>query len=296
MWSTGRTRRLVMGVAAAGLLPSATLHAQDRIGVTEVAPGVLVLATRDGNVAVSVGSDGAFLVGALSVSTTAEINALLAERTRSPIRYVVAMPPHAARSDGDAGWGRLGAFVVMHETALGRLAGGAASPAARLAGIGAERPRIAYSEVITFSLNGGSIHVVHQPAAHSDADALAHFHAANLVYLGEIYPGDGYPDIDSAQGGTLDGLLRALESWAGSTGIHLVPARGPVASGEDIRAFRDMLVAARDQVRALAQAGRSADEVVAARPSSAFDARWGRGRVTPETFVRQLYRAVAAPR
>jgi cyclase len=258
--------------------------AQTPIPVTELAPQLLLLAAPEGNMVVSVGPDGAFVVGVRGVSTTAHVSALIAARTQSSRRYVIISPQDSAHAQGDAGWGRLGAFVAIHENALRRLGTKAE----------VDRPHISFSDVLAIDLNGESIHVVHQQPGYSDADALTHFHNAGVIYLGEAYPGDGYPLIDVKQGGTLDGLVKTLDPWAG-TSLRIVPARGPIVSGADVKTFRDMIVAVRDRVRALVKAGRSVDQVIAARPTAAYDARWGRGRVSAEAFVREVYSAVARP-
>jgi hypothetical protein len=72
----------------------------------------------------------------------------------------------------------------------------------------------------------------------------------------------------------------------------IVPGRGPVAKKEDLIAYRDMLIAVRDRVLALRDSGKTVDEVVAARPTAEFDARWGRGPVTPPAFVRMVYESL----
>ncbi len=267
----------------------------DEAAVTQVTPNVLVFATTSGNVVASVGPDGALLVGTPSAASTAQISSILADRTKSPLRYVVVFPQDLAHSEGDAGWTARGAFVAMQEHALDRLGGHAMGPARplppRLIKLGVDRPRIAFSEVLTFDLNGEAIHVVHQAPGYSNADAIVHFHVANLVYLGEVFPGDGYPEIDAEQGGKLDGLVKTLEEWTGNA-FRVVPARGKVMSGGDVKAFRDMIVTVRDQVKSMIAAGRTEDQIVASHPTASFDARWGGGRVRADAFVRELYSAL----
>ena len=169
------------------------------------------------------------LIGTPSAASTAAISSILNRRRHSAVCYVVIAPEDLAYSEGDAGWGRRGAMVCMQENALRRLGGdvmGASAPVpARLLQLGVDRPRVAFSEVLAFDLNRDSIQVVHQKPGYSDADAIAHFHEAKLVYLGEAFPGDGYPAIDEAQGGTLDGLLATLASWVDPS-FRVVPARG----------------------------------------------------------------------
>jgi hypothetical protein len=277
------------------LMGRSAISAEETVGVTEITPELLVFATTAGNVAASVGQDGALLVGTPATASTPYISKLLASRTKSAVRYVVIAPQDVAHSEGDAGWGRRGAFIVMHENALQRMGGnvmGASPPLSRrFTELGVDRPRIAFSEVLAFDINGESIHVVHQKPGYSNADAIVHFHVAKLIYLGEVFPGDGYPAIDPAQGGTLEGLVNTLDGWTDSA-FRIVPARGKVTNGADVKAFRDMIVTVRDRVKPLVAAGRDESQILAEHLTADFDARWGHGRVQPDQFVREIYSAV----
>ncbi len=281
-------RSTMVAVFGAALLMPGHLRAQQPAPFTEPAPGTLVFATAAGNVVATVTPEGAFIVGPLSVASTGSIQAAISARTTSPARYVIATARVIGEGEGDGGWGRLGALVATHENAWRRLG----NPA-RLAATGTRAPQAAFSEVLKFDLAGKDIHAVHQRPGFSDADVLVHFESDNLVYLGESLPGDGYPMLDAEQHGTLDGLIETLGPWT-RNGQRFVPARGPLLAADDVMALRDMLVTMRGRVRALAQAGQSADQVVAAHPSAEFDARFGRGRVGADAFVRSVYRAVSA--
>jgi hypothetical protein len=271
-----------------------SLLSKEEVGVTEITPTVVVFATSSGNVVASIGPDGALLIGTPSAASTGFISDFITTRTKSPRLYVVVYPESLAKSEGDAGWGRLGAFVAMHEKALQRLGGAAMGSSKSLpsqfATLGVGRPSVAFSEVLAFDLNGDAIHVVHLKPGYSDADALTHFHLANVFYLGEAFPGDGYPQIDLAQGGTIDGLLEQLV-WTEEK-QHIVPARGKVTSGTSLKAFRDMVVTVRDRIQRMIQDGRTEEQVLAAHPTSDFDAQWGHGRTSSDDFVRQLYAAL----
>jgi alpha-L-fucosidase 2 len=263
--------------------------------VTQIDPNLLLFKTSAGNVVASVGDDGALLVGTPSAASTPEIGRVLADKTHSAARYVVIFPQDLAHSEGDAGWVKLGAFVAMHENALDRLGGhamGASRPLPdHLLELGVDRPRVAFSEVLTFDLNGDSIHVVHQPAGYSNADAIVHFHTGHLIYMGEVFPGDGYPQIDTGQGGKLDGLLKTLSAWT-SDKMRVVPARGKMTTGADVQTFRDMIVTVRDRVKARLDAGKTEQQILAEHPAADFDARWGHGRVTSDAFVHMLYNSL----
>lgn len=268
------------------------------VKITEVTPNVLVFATRTGNVVASFGPEGALLVGTPSVDSTEPISSELAKRTKSPVRYVVimpGMPGDPAHSEGDAGWGRRGAFVAMHEKALERFGGHVMGPPKPLPGefvkLGVDRPAVSFSDVISFDLNGEAVHIVKQKPGYSDADTLVHFHVANVLYWGEVFPGDGYPGIDLAHGGTLKGMIDMLDGWTDPS-RHIVPARGEVTNGTGLKAFCDMLKAIRKRVQHSIDAGQTEDQAIAEHPSAEFDAKWGHGRVQPDAFVQEVYRAL----
>ncbi|PYT80960.1 MAG: hypothetical protein DMG40_10630 [Acidobacteria bacterium] len=265
------------------------------VKITEVTPNVVVFATRTGNVIALVGPDGALLVGTPSADSTERISSELAKRTKSPVRFVVIAPEDPAHSEGDAGWGRRGAFVAMQEKALERIGGhvmGAPKPLSEeFVKMGVERPHVSFSEVMSFDLNGEAVHIVKQKPGYSDADALVHFHVASVIYFGEVFPGDGYPAIETGRGGTLEGLLKMVDAWTDPR-FHVVPARGEVTNGPGLKAYHDMLVTVRDRVQHSIDAGRRESEVIAEHPTAEFDAKWGHGRVAADAFVQEIYKAL----
>ena len=285
--------RPVLMASVFALLFASISSAQEALGITEITPNVLVFATRTGNVIALVGPDGALLIGTPAADSTESTNTELAKRTKSPVRSVVIMPEDSAHSQGDAGWGRRGAFVAMQEKALERIGGHIMGPPKPLSEefvkMGVDRPRISFSEVMCLDLNGEAVHIVKQKPGYSDADTLVHFHVANVVYWGEVFPGDGYPAIDSAHGGKLKGVLDMLEGWTDPS-RHIVPARGQVTNGAGLKAFCDMIKMVRDRVQHSIDARHTEDQVVAERPTADFDAKWGHGRIPADAFVREVYR------
>lgn len=163
-------------------------------------------------------------------------------------------------------------------------------------------PSMGFSEVVQVAVGREEdAHVVKQPDGTTDSDVAVHFERAGVLYLSSL-TSDGYPEIDAEEGGTLTGLIKTVDEFATNFAAApqvvepIVPARGPLATLQDVRDFRDMLTAVRDAIKPLLDAGKSADEVVAARPSARFDTRWGRGPVTPEAFVRSAYAALVKER
>jgi hypothetical protein len=117
-----------------------------------------------------------------------------------------------------------------------------------------------------------------------------------VLMLGADFASDGYPDLDVAAGGSFDGLVKTIDTFTrnfGATNVQFVPMRGPATNGAALRAYRDMLVAVRDRVAKLVAGGASERDVVAAKPTAAFDARWGHGPVSGDQFAAMAFRSLA---
>jgi len=260
-----------------------------QVRVTPLSDHVILLQSPRGNMVAAFGGDGAVVAGEMDTLSTAAVAETLTVRSTPSHRLVVLdMAGLASAGQGDAGWDARGALVIMQEFAVRRM------PRAFDGAV--RRPRSEFSQFFSIEMNGESIHAVHQEPGYANSDVLVHFEAANVIYLGEAFPGDGYPRIDAALSGTVDGLLKTLDPWARPDQPDFRPrfvgARGPLASSADVMAFRDMVQAVAAEVGRLKAAGKSVDAVVAAHPTAAYDQRWGHGLVTADRFVRDVYQSI----
>jgi len=118
---------------------------------------------------------------------------------------------------------------------------------------------------------------------------------ADILHCADTYWNGIYPFIDYSTGGNIDGTIKAtVANVAAVTDKTIViPGHGnPVSNKAELAAYRDMLVAIRDNVAKLKQEGRSLDETIAAKPTAAFDAKWGQFVITPALFTRLVYQGV----
>lgn len=253
----------------------------------QIAAHTFVFSNARNNLLVQLEPRVTFVAGVQDPALVSSARAWLAARHAPTVRWVVAAAGDSAAEYGDGGWGALGATVAAHEALRGRMMGMRQSdrPAVRSA-----VPALGFSEVIQMSLGDDEAHAVNQKAAgYGASDVTVHIEGADVLYLGNVFTTDGYPDIDLASGGSIAGLITTVgwfvSNFGDNTSLHYVPGRGPVAGAAQLRDYRDMLTSVRDRVQPLVSAGKSDAEIVAARPTSAFDARWGHGRVPPARFV-----------
>ncbi len=151
-----------------------------------------------------------------------------------------------------------------------------------------------FAEARGLRLNGATIALKHYAPAHTDGDISVTFEEANVVHLADIFWNGVYPFIDYSTGGSIDGMIAASDANLAATDDTIVIAGHGKAVGTkaELQDFRDMLVTVHEKVAALKQQGRSRDDTVAAKPTAAFDAKFGNFVIDPGFFTRLVYEGV----
>ncbi|HEX6199870.1 MAG TPA: MBL fold metallo-hydrolase [Thermoanaerobaculia bacterium] len=282
--------------------PTPRLLAQQDMSDVEIethlaGDGVWMLVGRGGNIGVSAGEDGVFLIDDQYAPLTEKIRAAVAKINDRPIRFVLNTHWHGDHTGGNENLGRAGALIVAHDNVRERMSVEQfmerfdrtvpPSPPAAL-------PVITYTDAVTFHLNGDEIHAFHVAPAHTDGDSVVHFRKANVLHMGDVFFHGMYPFIDLGSGGSARGVLdavnRALELADEKTKV--IPGHGPLADKAALTAYRDMLADVIGKVEALAAEGKSLEEVQAAKPSAAYDEAWGGGFIGPDVLVAAVYESV----
>jgi len=291
-----RIRRSLFAFAFSLSLPAAAQRNFDSVQVTSVpvAPGVWMLQGAGGNIGVSAGNDGVFLIDDQYAPLTDKIRTAVAAITPAAIRFIVNTHWHGDHTGGNENLGKAGTLIVAHENVRRRMsveqfnvALNSRTPPAPLAAL----PVVTFTDTVTFYLNGDTIVVFHVAPAHTDGDALILFRRANVVHAGDTYFNGFYPFIDVSSGGRIDGMIAAAERIlaVADANTKVIPGHGPLSTPVELRAFRDMLVGVRDRVRHAMAGGRTLQQVIAAKPTADFDAVWGKGFLAPDKFVELVY-------
>jgi glyoxylase-like metal-dependent hydrolase (beta-lactamase superfamily II) len=148
---------------------------------------------------------------------------------------------------------------------------------------------------VRIKLDGRIADLNHLASAYTDGDTFVWLKTADVLVTGDTFINGRYPDIDIANGGNIDGLIAAGDTYLKLTDTKskIVPGHGPIADKAELLDYYTMLEVARDRMETLIQEGKSEDEVVAERPFADLDAKWADTEGASRNFVRVLYRSMA---
>lgn len=314
----------VLAIAAAAIVTFSGVLAQQARGanleVLELRPNFFMIAGAGGNIGVQVGADGVVVVDSGTVESADAVVAAIKRITTKPIRYIIntsADPDHAGGNaivakagqtlfTGNGGAGLAtnflggGASILSAEQVLARMSG----PTGKPSPFPVEAwPTETFNQARKYMyLNGEGIEIFHEPAAHTDGDAIVFFRRSDVVVAGEVFDTRRFPVIDIAKGGSIPGEIAALQKLVDTAipsvpivsreeGTLIIPGHGRISDQLDVVDYRDMVTIIRDRVRDLMKQGLTLEQIKAASPARGYTRRYGSdtGPWTTNDFVEALY-------
>ena len=235
-----------------------------------------------GNIGVSIGEDGVIMIDDQFAPLTDKILAAVRTLSDGAIRFVINTHVHPDHTGGNENLGNMGLMILARDEVRVRLAD--QLPEAAL-------PILTYSESVTIHLNDDEVTTIPVPPSHTDGDSYIYFRNADVLHAGDVFRTVAFPVIDRGNGGTLDGTIEALAILIGMAGPNtkIVPGHGEVSTREDVMEFRDMVLDVKAKVQPMIAQGMNYDQVLAARPTAPYEAKWG----DPERFLTAVYAELA---
>jgi cyclase len=285
-----RTAFATAGALALVLFAAAALKAQQdfskvEIKTTKVAGNFYTLEGQGGTIGVLAGPQGVLMVD--------KIVAAIKQISNAPIRFMINTHVHGDHTGGNANLGKLGVTIFSRPQLRARLekpapgpngAPGTPTPPEGL-------PVVTYDAPVTIHLDNEQVELIPVPVAHTDGDTMVRFRNADVIMTGDFYRSVGYPNIDRANGGSLNGMLEGLQAIVNAAGPNtkIIPGHGETVDRNAVAAHRAMIVAIRDKIAPLVRQGMTQEQVVAAKPTADYDSKVPGVGTTGERFVGQLY-------
>jgi cyclase len=273
-----------------------TLHVQGN---------VYMLVGAGGNMTVQVGHDGVLVVDTQYEQLAPKLVAAIRKLSEKPIVWMVNTAVDADHVGGNDALPKLAnaavrqnVRIIAHENVVNRM-----SAAPRGADPVVPDKLWPNDEYFLpqkdFSFNGEAVVVSHMPAAHTDGDSIVFFRSSNVLSVGDIFMPGRYPVIDLQKGGSVQGLVNALNRILQITvplkyqegGTYVIPGHGRICDEADVVEYRDMVTIIRDRVQDLIKKGMTLDQVKAAKPTRDYDPEYGGPN---DTFLEAVYRSLSA--
>jgi glyoxylase-like metal-dependent hydrolase (beta-lactamase superfamily II) len=283
-------RQKLAFIAIASMFAASANAQQDfsnvQIETVSVAPGVFMLIGSGGNIGLSVGDDGAFIIDSQYAPLSEKIQAAVNAAGGATVEFVINTHWHGDHVGGNANFANAGAVVMAQDNVRTRLQGSGAEAAAI--------PTVTFPDRMSFHWNGNDINLIHVAPAHTDGDSIIHFTNLNVFHMGDTFVNGGYPFVDLDSAGSFDGIIAAGEAVLAraNSATRIIPGHGALATREDLEHFIDVLKTIRGRFQSLIDQGRSEDQVVAAGVTSEWDATWGTGFMSAERFTRLAYQSL----
>lgn len=298
--------KLRLAFIATALIGAPSAFAQSNfngpINTTELAKGVYMLEAGS-NAVLAVGKKEAVLIDALTAGQAEPLAKRVSEITQLPVKYVLTTHYHGDHTGANAVFRQRGAEIVATEKtavlltrSLPNARGGMNAPLAE-----AGRPTQTFNGKETVKISGFTFRMTEMPISHTEGDAVVYIPQANVLIMSDLHHSHEYPVYDTAFGcqcgsyeGNLDAYRKVLKM--GNEKTIIVPGHGGVTNKKELRAYVAMLEKVRDQVNAMIKAGKSADEVVAAKLLADSPAVHPGGPDNRDSFIRVLYDALKTGR
>jgi glyoxylase-like metal-dependent hydrolase (beta-lactamase superfamily II) len=308
----------IAAALCASVLAQGTDYSKIEFTAKQIAPNLYMISgspnvdvnhpdAAGGLVGVLAGPDGIFMVDSQYAQVSEKLLAAIKKISPEPIRFMANTHIHPDHTAGNVLFGKMGVAIFAREELREqmvrplRLANGNPGPARDPAGY----PVVTYGmgAPVKFHMNGEVIDLIPVRAAHTSGDTMIRFENANVIMIGDFYRNYGYPFIDRANGGTLNGMLEGCDQLMKIAGPDtvLIPGHGTWIKRTDLVPYADMIRSVRDKVKELIAQGKTEKEVIAAKVTAPWDAKTagglgaaGANMTSADRFVSEVYQELKA--
>jgi glyoxylase-like metal-dependent hydrolase (beta-lactamase superfamily II) len=252
---------------------------------------------KGGNIGAFIGKDGTLVVDASFPFVTNNILSSIKSLGGDTPKFLINTHFHGDHTTGNGNLGNKGTLIVSHDNVRERLANGSFLPPFRIKlppSNKAALPVITFSDDMYLSINNESVHAIHVPSAHTDGDSIIHFKKANVVHTGDIFFNGYFPFIDVDNGGSVKGVILAVDTILSITDDNskIIPGHGPLADKAQLVAYRNMLRTAYQRLLKLKNEGVTVEDAVIRKPLADLEAQWGGVTFSAERWIGIIYPGV----
>ena len=268
-----------------------------KIKTIPVRGNIYMLTGEGGNIAFSVGQDATIIVDSQFAPLSAKIKKAIEDISKNPVRYLINTHYHFDHTGGNENFANAGAIIIAHDNVPKQMS---IDHDYAVIGMKTEAlkeealPEITFSDSTKLALNDNYINVFHLPLAHTDGDVVVHFTKQNVIHTGDLYFNGFYPFIDTEVGGSIDGMIAAIEQILPLCNEEtlIIPGHGNLSNKQELIAFQDMLKTVRSLVKTGIDNNMPLQEMIEAQTLKDLDDTWGKGFLSSEQFLTIVYQSM----
>ena len=260
----------------------------------------IYMVTGDGgNIGLSVGDDGGFMIDSQYAALSERISQTVGVINEKPIRYLLNTHYHKDHTDGNENFAKMGVTIISHDNVPKQLS---VPHEYKILGMKIEAasvealPKLTFSDNTRFALNDNYIHAFHVPLAHTDGDVVVHFTRKNVIHTGDLFFNGFYPFIDTGVGGSVDGMIAAIDKILPlcNKDTLIIPGHGALSNKDELVAFQDMLKTVSSRLKVAIAGNLSVDDMLQQGIFNDLDETWSKGFLSTEQFIKIAYQGATS--
>jgi cyclase len=243
----------------------------------QIAEGLYYLEGRGGNIGVSIGEDGVFIIDDQFAPLSGKILDAIAQLSNEPVRFVFNTHNHGDHVGGNANMAAQGAVIFSHDNVRNHIISGFENSMMPSTQERMSLPVVTFADSMNFHLNGHNIHVFHLGPGHTDSDSFVFFRDLNFIHTGDVFRTNAYPRVDNTSGGSFFGIVEAYQALLdiSDADTRFLPGHGVVSSQADVRDQLHMFITISNRVKSAIADGMSLSQIQSAELTAEYDDRWG---------------------
>lgn len=267
------------------------------IRIIPLKDNIYMLTGEGGNIGLSVGDDGVLMIDSQFAYLSDKIKDEIKLINRRPINYLINTHYHFDHVGGNENFANDGALIIAHDNTFKQMQKDHSYPVLGMdvkASPVSALPKITFNDVSNFHINGNHIKAFAVPPAHTNSDIVIHFAKENIIHTGDLFFNGFYPFIDTEAGGSIDGMISAIDQILALCNEQtiIIPGHGERGDRTSLMKFQEMLKTVNERVKQKVAQNMTLDDIISEKPLADLDQEWGDGFLTSDQFLTIAYQGI----
>ena len=263
------------------------------IKTEKISDNIYMLVGSGGNIGVVVGKEKVLMIDSQYGPLSEKISKAITAISNQPIELLVNTHWHGDHTGGNKNFGAKGITIIAHDNVRARMSTEQTRPFRKATPPSPKEalPMITFKDDMTLHIDEETLMAFHVHNAHTDGDAIMYFPKSNVIHMGDTYFKGRYPYIDLGSGGSVNGVLAALDKaiFLADSETKIIPGHGALSNKKELMEYRNVIITVTDRVKKAIASDMTLEEIKVSNLTKEYDEEWGVGFIKPDRFLEILY-------